>query len=461
MEKRKIWMLGAGAFLVLTLLCPNVLAGYSNTTHIAGYYGGEYPYGYDPACHPEISSLEQYVAIVFVSGSGNNAQIRMAYSSDYGNNFAYDYVNIDPLVRQDYPDVKIYMDTTDSNEIKAVVVWQQKPIDDSEEWEIKAREWSFISSSWVTSVLSVSETSHTEDDNDNIYPKVSACSDNSVSYWNIVWQRDWDGLSNRYGIYLRKYTRDTSTEAFNPIYTIAYPNGWDDDYKHPALDCIPSVNYYEIVYVVYDEFHQGGDPDNIIKLTYGSPSGSAWGQFSPSGNTQVTNSTNGDLSQDFPDIAVVESADGNDIIVDCVWIENEDDNDRVFYARSSDGGQSIDDDCPFAIDDGNNGCMELRAVAIDMCVTTFLFEPYSHERCHVIWTSPKPYGNRDVYYWDRLGSGGDWDELYICTAKVGANMVEFSETFVDASTSSTSPSVIKAYATWQVQGTAVFFGTEG
>ena len=452
--------IGATAILILLLFGPNigVVADYNQGPYL-GFTAGVYGNGNDdcadpatrgdviPAYHTQDASLGDVLVQVYVVGSGDDAAIRLAISTNGGTSFAaFEWVSSDMNVKQDYPDVQLYEDTTDSNAVKAVVVWQEKPDDDSKDWCIKARERSFKTGTWG-SVKSVSNTDLSENDNDNIYPKISTCSDNSVSYWNIVWQREWDGLTNRYGIYLRRYVRDTNNEGFNSIVTIAQPSDNDDDYKHPATDCIPDSTNYEVVYIIYDEYHSGETPDNIIKLTYGSPSGSSWGTFTASGNVQVDTSDDGDLSQDYPDIAVVESADGQNVIVDCVWIEN-DNSDEVKYKRSTNGGSSFGSEV--LIDD--DGYMSLRSVAVDSCVSITKQNPlHSKERCHVIWTT----GN-DVYYRDRLGTDGNWGGNF-GPQKDGAT-TQYNEAFVDVSTSAPTPSSIIAYAVWDVSGTAVFFG---
>jgi len=448
--------IGAMAILILLLFGSNMEAA-ADYIHgpFQGFTAGVYGNGNDdcadpatrgdviPAYHTQDASLGNVFVQVYVVGSGNDAAIRLAISTNGGTSFAaFEWVSIDMNVKQDYPDVQLYKDTTDSNVVKAVVVWQEKPDDDSKDWCIKARERSFKTGTWG-SVKSVSSTDLSENDNDNIYPKISTCSDNSVSYWNIVWQREWDGLTNRYGIYLRRYVRDTNNEGFNSIVTIAQPSDNDDDYKHPATDCIPDSTNYEVVYIIYDEYHSGETPDNIIKLTYGSPSGSSWGTFTASGNVQVDTSDDGDLSQDYPDIAVVE--DGQNVIVDCVWIEN-DDNDEVKYKRSTNGGSGFGSEV--LIDD--DGYMSLRSVAVDSYIITSTNPDV--KRCHVIWTT-----GTDVYYKDKWSTSGNWN--YGFGPQTNGATTQYDETFVDISTSKPiGLSNITAYAVWDVDGTAVFFG---
>lgn len=444
MKKYSIWMFGIVALVLLMFLAPNVMAGYSNTTCIAGYYGDEYPYGYIPACHPEISSLDQYVAIVFVHNTGNNAMVRLAYSTNYGQSFSYQYLNNNDQVKQDYPDVSIYKDTSDDNAVKTVIVWQERPDDESEEWEIKAREWSFRTNTWSTSVLSVSDTSYTENDNDNIYPKVSTCSDDSESYWNIVWQRDWDGYTNRYGIYLRVYIRNSGGEGFNIISTLDYPQSWDDNFRHPATDCIPNEDN-EDIYVVYDEFHDEGTPQYIIKIVYGNLD--IAGNFDQIGTDNICEAYDQDEILGYPDIAVIGPTSGAGNTVDCVWINHTNDNEIVQYSRSTTGGSTFADPSQISSD----GSMELRAVAIDMNESYDPIIPKTQYRCHIIWTTAY-----DVYYRERTGSDASWNEFG--SPQDGATEEEYTEDFVDASTSEISPGAIGVYATWQVDGTAVFIG---
>lgn len=461
--RKGICVIGAvGAVAIVALLLfgsyVEVVADYNQGPYL-GFTAGVYGNGNDdcadpatrsdaiPAYHTQDASLDDVFVQVYVVGSGNDAAIRLAISTDGGTSFsAFEWVNSDMDVKQDYPDVQLYEDSTDNGAIKAVVVWQEKPDDDSRDWCIKARERSFKSGTWG-SVKSVSSTDISEYDNDNIYPKVSTCSGNSVSYWNIVWQREWDGLTNRYGIYLRRYIRDTNNEGFNSIVTIAQPSDNDDDYKHPATDCVPDSTNYELVYIIYDEYHSGETPDNIIKLTYGFPSGSAWGAFSALGNVQVDTSDDGDLSQDYPDIAVVR--DGQSVIVDCVWVEN-DDNDEVKYKRSTDGGSSFGSEV--LIDD--DGDMSLRSVAVDSCISIiYTFNPPRIiGLCHVIWTT-----GTNVYYKDKTLVNGNWGN-FDPNPVDGATTIQYDEDFVDISTSTSIPSLITAYAVWDVDGTAVFFG---
>jgi len=438
----KIGLIGsiaAIATVVMLISISNmfVLADYTPGPY-TGFTAGTYGIGYDntadnatrgleiEAYHTQDASLGSYFAQVYVVYTGDNAAIRIGISTNGGTSFStFEWVSVDDQVKQDYPDVQIYEDSTDNDVVKIVVVWQEKPDDDSEEWEIKARERNCNTNTW-SSVYDVSCTDFSEDDNENILPKVSVCSDNSVSYWNVVWQREWDSLTNRYGIYLRRYIKDNNPGSFNTIVTIAQPSDNDDDYKHPATDCIPDSTNYEIVYILYDEYHSGDTPDNIIKLTYGSPFGSARGTFTTSGNVQVDTSNGGDGSQDYPDIAAVD--DNGTIIVDCVWIEN-DDNDEVKHKRSINGGSSfgsetqIDDDADI-------------------------------KRCHVIWTT-----GTDVYYRDWLSNAttGVWNPSGFGSQTDGAT-TQYDEAFVDVSTSASSSTKITAYAVWDVEGTAVFFG---
>jgi len=451
--KRIVSSFGAFAVLLMLFIGINnaVAIGYNGTIFTAGYYGSGTDTPEDPATlsdvipayHPEDASLDDYVVEVYVVGSDNDAQIRIAISTNDGSSFStFEWVAYDPEVKQDYPDVQLYEDVTDNYIVKAIVVWQERPDDDSEQWEIKAREREFQTNTWKT-VKDVSDTGYQENDNANIYPKISTCSDNGASYWNIVWQRKWDGV-NTYGIYMRRYIKDNNPGSFNSIVTIAQPSDNDDDFKHPATDCIPYSNNYEMIYIIYDEYHSGDTPDNIIKLKMGYPAGSARGAFSVSGNVDVNTSDDGDLSQDFPDIAVVESDDGKNIIVDCVWIENIDNNDEVKYKRSTNGGTSFSENYQISDD----GYMSLRSVAVDSFVSPTVTG--SVERCHVVWTT-----STDVYFRDRFGIDGSWG--FFGSQTDGAT-TQYSETFVDVSTSATSPSVITSYAVWQADGTAVFYG---
>lgn len=473
MKKKGIYISAIVTIVALLFLIPTtVLATYSGQILVAGYVpgsSGEDPAaddGFTPALHPQDSSCgnanNHYVAVVYTIGTGDNARVRMAISNNGGSWFSsFVWVNTQEI-KQDYADVQLYKDTVNQDHIRAVVVWQQQPTDESEEWEIKVREYDFVGSVWSTDVLDVSETDISEDDNDNIYPKVSVCSDNSVSYWNIVWQRDWDNLANRYGIYLRRFIRDSDDGdggSFNDIFTIAEPDDYDDDYRHPATDCILSADY-EDVYIIYDEFHQGDPDDDRITLKYGSPSGGEPdGVFSVSGTTTIATSTVGTYGLGYPDIAVVgrtvhkSTGLGSGNTVDCVWISNEDNNEEVEYARSSNGGAdftyiTIDDNSP-------GGDMSLRSVAIDMNISIVGGTPTY--RCHIIWTT-----GSHIYYMDRVidTQFGYWDDMPDPNDRERGTEDDYVETFVDASASykASPPINVDVFATWQVSNTAVFFG---
>ncbi len=177
-------------------------------------------------------------------------------------------------------------------------------------------------------------------------------------------------------------------------------------------------------------------------LAYESPDTDIWSVISLS-YTNVYSSDGGDYSQNFPDIAAVEV--GEDIILDCVWIENDGYNDEVYYKRSSDGGGSFESQ--IQIDD--DGFMELRSVAVDSFI---VFSDPPVKRCHVIWTT-----GDDVYFRDRIDDGtGDWKSNF--EDQENGATTQWEEYFVDVSTSSPDSISITAYAAWGVEGTAVFFG---
>jgi hypothetical protein len=162
--------------------------------------------------------------------------------------------------------------------------------------------------------------------------------------------------------------------------------------------------------------------------------------------TNVDSSDDGDYSQNFPDIAAVK--DGDDIILDCVWIEN-DDNDEVYYKRSTDGGNSFGNQ--IQIDD--DGSMEFRSVAIDSYISIDYSSnpPETLGLCHIIWST-----GTDVYYKDKSLSNGTWEDFD--DDPIDGATTGYNEEYVDVSTSAPTPSIITAYAVWDVDGTAVFFG---
>jgi hypothetical protein len=293
---------------------------------------------------------------------------------------------------------------------------------------------------------SIQTVSNSIDSQQNIYPKVSTCSDpeNSVSYWNVVWQRESSTYSNRFSIFLRRYVRQTGTEYWRTIENVAITTSSNIDYKHPATDCVPEN--YETVFIIYDAYYSGSSPDNYIKLAYGSPSPNMGDAISLS-YTNVDSSDDGDYSQNFPDIAAVK--DGDDIILDCVWIENDGYNDEVYYKRSTDGGNSFGTE--ELIDD--DGSMEFRSVAIDTFISTIYTytPPRTIGLCHIIWST-----GTDVYYKDKTLSLGTWDNFD--NNPIPGATTEYNEEYVDVSTSAAISSVITAYAVWDVEGTAVFFG---
>jgi len=450
--QRIFGFLGAAIIVGLLLLGQNmgVVADYTQGP-FSGFTAGTYGTGNDnsadtatrgldiPACHSQDASLGDVFVQVYVVGTGDNAKVRMAISTNGGTSFSsFEWVNDDVTVKQDYPDVQLYKDCTESNAVKAVVVWQEKPDNGPQDWTIKARERSFRSNTWG-SVLTVSNPI---DNNYNIYPKVSTCSGNDLTFWNIVWQRKWDAVTT-HGICCRRYNRDTNNEGLGNIENIATPGSSNDDYKHPATDCVVSTNDYEVVYIIYDEFHQGSSPDNKITLEYGSPDPSHTSDLSTT-TVYVDTSDDGDLSQDYPDIAAV--IDDPNIIVDCVWIEN-DNNDEVYHKRSTNGGISFGSETQ--IDD--DGDMNLRAVAVD----SYIISSTNPEikRCHVVWTT-----GTNVYFRDKWSTNGTWN--YGFGIQTNGATTQYDEEFVDISTSEPPyTSNITAYAVWDVQGTAVFFGT--
>ncbi len=98
----------------------------------------------------------------------------------------------------------------------------------------------------------VIDISDTQDNNDNIYPKIDIMTlggdgQDYYCYWNIVWQREDD--SNYWGIklYSRYYTSGNPTENVNDII-----GGSPSNYRHPAVACNwISGNTCE-VHIVYD-----------------------------------------------------------------------------------------------------------------------------------------------------------------------------------------------------------------
>ncbi len=464
METHKIWkrsLLGLGMTVFILLLIPSgILADFTDITFLAGWYGDGSSSPEDPLCpgetdvapakHPQNAAFDDYLVVVYALGTGETDpnepgewifNIRLAISSNQGTSWSnFLWVDQDLNYQQDYPDVQIYQDfSSQGNPIKMVVVWQEKSADDSNEWVIKAREIDTNGNRDAT-IWTVSDSQDTQP---NIYPKVSACSDdsNDRTYWNVVWQRDY--YTDRFGVKLRRYVDQNNNPTFCAIDNIEVPSDSDEDFKHPATDCILSANNYQDVFIIYDVYYDGMDEqetDSIIRVKKGYPSGSPTGTFTISNSHNLATSTGGDYALGFPDITVDDPLNnGNNVI--CVWIMNDGQNTNVNYNRSTNGGGSYTSGGVIA----TNGDMSLRSAAVEMII-------YSSNNYKIafIWTN-----GYNIYYktYDQVG----WSSV------LNGATTDRSEVFCDVALTYdyvTPPGVwtIYIHAVWQDSGTAVWTG---
>ncbi|MDG6223878.1 MAG: hypothetical protein QCI82_00010 [Candidatus Thermoplasmatota archaeon] len=144
----------------------------------------------------------------------------------------------------------------------------------------------------------------------------------------------------------------------------------------------------------------------------------------------------------WPDVSVIGQVQGgNGNTVDIVWIKNEDNNDKVKYARSLDGGGTfnyIEID-----DDGDSGFNNLRYVAVDS-----FWSDASTYKCCVIWTT-----SDDVYYKIRNNNAAFLEQR-------NADTSEYDSDYVDVAIYKNSSDTIVFHGTWQRSGSAVLYGCD-
>ena len=405
-EKRKIIVIGSVLFITILLLSTGSVIADSlltGTACIAGQpLGSGYgDHGQDPiseygnmAKHPQNDAYENHIVIAYAMETGYYFQgryvwnVRISLSSDGGQNWnTFEWVRTDPYYDQDYPDVHFVYDTVD-DELKIIVVWQERPRTGGY-WEIKTRERSMVSGQWG-GTYSVSVEN---DDEDNILPKIATCSENSVTYWNIVWQRFYTNY-NMYGIFLNIFTRALNYGSFmnSPQGIVDCPPDIRSS-QHPAIECIHDGSTNENLYITYDWTALGYSGVNV---EYGSLI-SMRGPYSRSG--QLVLDYNLDYESAYPDITVIEPPVGQ-ITVDCVWISDEN---NIRYSRSTDGGQSFSQPTNLSF----NGVFGLRNVAINM--VAYDSDP-DVLQVSVVFSGYDDFNNEYIYFMKRLSTNGVWNQ---------------------------------------------------
>ncbi|MDG6224518.1 MAG: hypothetical protein QCI82_03295 [Candidatus Thermoplasmatota archaeon] len=469
--RNKIYLLGAVLIVAMLLIHTDWVNAYgaSHRTCIAGAIPngggvGEDPFGQaaNPknAKHPQNDAWKQYVVSVYSMQTNQFFQgrfiwnIRLAISNDHGETWSiFEWVKLDSNNDQDYPDVHIYHDSTDLI-LKLVVVWQERPAVGGP-WKILARERFYLHQSGVWgSTYTVSEPG---DQQDNIYPKVSTTSGSGgeqwVTYWNVVWQRYYF-IHGTYGVKLNIFSRykvgNTITEGFvNNPQDIAVPTSSNEEYKHPATDCIFWSDYdgiFEVVYIIYEaKLPLVQDPEEPpiqpyrVRVEGGDLSGVRGPYVRQVGPIDLDWGSSDNIG--YPDISVIGQTTGTGFTVDCVWVRSS----NVMYSQSTNSGGSYS--TPLSI--ASNGDLSMRSVAIDS--NKYSWGTYFNLKLVVIWTD-----GSDIYFRIRLGNDGQGWLPFQTTQTLSSG--EALEDFVDVAVKMSSQNMFcYVHFVWQEASTAVWY----
>ncbi len=438
--KKKKVTLFSGILLsavVFCLLFPQTVVAKSNQQAIIGV-DSEDPGGY--AKHPADDS--RAAVVVCVASKYNSVtdayNIRFGYSANSGVSWqGWEWVASSPN-EQDYPDVRIYLENGDS--IRIVAVWQERD-DGNSPWTIKACSKYYSPPAGWGSVIDISDT---EDENDNIYPKIDTMVSGSgggsgyYHYWNIVWQRMNDDSEWEIKMYSSYYTTGNPTTFTNTIITDS-----ENSYRHPAVACNwISGNTCE-VHIVYDahisslhyvQVQSGWVNTNAVYTKYNTgPLNLAW-------NTQ-------DTRIGYPDIVSTGPGGGsghpNPLVqsgqadVWVVWHHEINDANKVQRAYSGNSLNSQPTNYTFNSNNGPSTSAVLRCVAVAMN------EP-STSPISVVWTD-----DDDVYF----STSTDWNTVEQWTS------TEEIDIHVDVSLSTPSATTY-SHVVWQRDSQTIYYAQD-
>mgnify|MGYP006285040403 CR=1 FL=1 len=430
------WVFGLfGMAIILLLLIPSAVNAKSCERAVAGIYG-EDPIGRE-AFHPEICSYGSYVVMTYTMetnqpnpyGAGNVYNIRIAFSFNSGATWShFEWVSYNIHVNQDYSDVRIFMDHT-IDQIRIVVTWQEKPIDGSGPWEIKARERNnpTIWGTWG-SVYQVSDSS---DNRDNIYPKIDTLStDNGViacTYWPIVWQRNYP--TNTYGIKLNIFFIDSQQLIggfrLQPQ-DVAVPASSNYNYRHPAIASNYISNADAELHIVYDATISTGLNSHQIRVESGyvnhfvNVPNQIYTPYTHNPNPQIISSASMDINIGFPDIASCGPGGGGGHPVNpgqahiaLVW-RGVNNGNRVYLVESTDSGVNYGSTQTVS-SNGAPDSLRSVAVAIDEQFNNQISVVYTNG--NDIWFRKKVNNNPWAWIaeeqWTNDGNTDDFVDVYI------------------------------------------------
>ena len=401
------------------------------------------------AYHPEIAAYNEYVVVAYAHdtnswyGGSFVQNVKIAISDDYGASFSiFEWVKYDGTHRQDYPDVQIVVDKTQGDMIKIVVVWQERDRDNSDHWKIFARERLGIDSGgqWHPTVWQFSD-----EQSDNIYPKVSTESHGNIIHWNVVWQKVYNYEYDIYGIQFRLYYHYTNDWAsLSVIQDIILPSSEINEVKsarHPAIECFPITGTTnELIFIIY-QCELNPDPEQLtptveyrIRVEHGDLVDYT-GPYEQDEYDDLAEVPSDNV--DFPDITVSYChLDDYALSVMCVWIYSDD----IMYAHSNDGGSTYSVTTLFT----SGGSFTLRSIAID----STSWSTWNYYSLTIAWTD-----GYNIYAIKKSGSyGNGWGSF---GTSYTVSSLDYLEIFVDVSVQRVNEN--DSYITWQADGTAVYF----
>ena len=400
-EKRILY--GILALAVFFLLANPVMV--NGVSYKQAIDGPDYSQGEPDAYHPEIDSYESNVVMAYVKEKEDPdlgrclSNIRIAISTNSGVNWnlrEWVFTDTNRTIRE-YPDVHVVYDYTESGGDEGIiVVWQEKPADDSSDWVIKARERTGfgVNDTWQ-SVHTIS----VEDDEADKYPKIDTFSQSggsSETYWNVVWQHHDDGAGS-WGIQLDTYKKDSSGGSWmQSDHDIKSPIDSNEEYTHPAVACNYQSSSSCEVHIVYDSYDSSDSPAYSVEVTTGdiinSQPNHVYSAYTPPRTTTIDSATS-DADIGYPDISSRMNESNSEVWV--VWRKVTSSYNEVMFRESVNGGQTY----PLWVTVTSWGPTEaLRCVAIAA-------DEQNGDKISVVWTY-----NNNVYHRNRTfnKSTNDW-----------------------------------------------------
>ena len=448
-EKRILY--GILALAVFFLLANPVMVNAKSNEQVLDGYSYD-PGQNNPAFHPEIDSIGSNVVAVYAKETdtydsnygGYLPNIKIAISANSGVNWNLREWVCDGTHNKirDYPDVHVVDDYTESGggDERIIVVWQEKPSDDSTDWVIKARERTGfgINDPWLDI-----HTVSIEDNEADKYPKIDTYGqggDDPKTYWNVVWQH-YEVSAGSWSIQLDTYKKDSNGASWmqNDQY-IKYPSDSNEEYTHPAIACNYEDSYSCEVHIVYDSYDISDDPDYSIEVTTGkiiySQPNHIYSSYNPP-RTVTIDSASSDSDIGYPDITSRLPDSNSHVCI--VWRKSGVPNNQVLFSESFDSGQTYQSFSTVTSTSGPSESLRCVAIAID---------EQNGNKISVVWTD-----DDDIYYRNRTNS--NW-----LPSKQWTNSNDNTEDFVDVSIYQPFDSPTYSHVCWQKNTRTVYYARD-